>query len=913
MSRPLSFSTLALALFIGVCSPTDTLAQQFDPLKAIREKAEKLKKKIECAVNDPACAETPRPTAPDGTPLPPGAAAPAAAPASLDADVTSVALAPMPTGATAIFQTVVSDDGGRAAGVAMKGSRVVVVVDGQEGPAFDQIVGTGPSRGAAAFGPGGRRVAYIGVRAGAKIAVIDGKEGPPFDEIVANVTQGDPDFGRAFYFSKDGCRVAYIGQTTEPERPGRPPKGFTQVVLDGEPGPRYARIDGMIFAGTRHAYVGTREDRKSVLVVDGKEHGASFDGIQQLQGNDEGHIAFIGRRGSSWSVVVDGKEGQAHQHPGEHPSNFSLSPTKARVAYGVMSSRAPGEMAQLYIDGKLVRSADGFHTVVFSPDASRLAAAYVVQREHKVMVDEWTSLAYTDVGLGTLRFSPDSKRFAFVASNGLSSFVVVDGEELAANGIRHFQFSPDGRRFAFDSYAGHGQGWVAVVDGKPGPKLHDLPQASLTFSPDGTRVAYSGSVGIGGSTAVIDGEEHKIPVGAFQPRAVKDAYAWRGVAKRYFVFSPDGKRLAFVNSLHGSGKGVVMLDGQPQVPGNLFSLPVFSHDGKHFAHAVWVDQKWLLALDGKSAPIDGDLYEVPWALAFQDDGSLRYLLVKDDMLHRVVVRPKGLADQPQTPAPAPCSPPAPAPPWLSQSESVAPAQSAASPPATPVQQIVAPAQQATASPAQSGAAAVAAVPPPAQAVTSTASATAPGAAPSAPAQIPAAPMSGAQAADPIARCWLWSNGVQVAFNGDGTMTYGPTPLGQVTGRWRAADPARRSYIFNWPGPIDTAVVSADGTTLLESSPWFVVTSTRASQGTGIVGWWKWPNGVVVMIEPNGTFRAGPIAGTWRAENGAGRAFTLTWPELTNTVTMSDDRQRLDGADQYGNRFAAVKSDTCTGQ
>ena len=36
-------------------------------------------------------------------------------------------------------------------------------------------------------------------------------------------------------------------------------------------------------------------------------------------------------------------------------------------------------------------------------------------------------------------------------------------------------------------------------------------------------------------------------------------------------------------------------------------------------------------------PIDGDLYEAAGSLTFQEDGSLRLLVVKDNMLSKVVV------------------------------------------------------------------------------------------------------------------------------------------------------------------------------------------------------------------------------------------------------------------------------------
>ena len=49
--------TFALAFFIALPLAADVLAQQFDPLKRVREKMEQLQKKIDCAVNDQTCTE----------------------------------------------------------------------------------------------------------------------------------------------------------------------------------------------------------------------------------------------------------------------------------------------------------------------------------------------------------------------------------------------------------------------------------------------------------------------------------------------------------------------------------------------------------------------------------------------------------------------------------------------------------------------------------------------------------------------------------------------------------------------------------------------------------------------------------------------------------------------------------------
>jgi WD40-like Beta Propeller Repeat len=296
---------------------------------------------------------------------------------------------------------------------------------------------------------------------------------------------------------------------------------------------------------------------------------------------------------------------------------------------------------------------------VFSPDGKRIAGSFnepgggAIGRV-KAFVDGWTSLDYSAVATSHLAtsahraitFSPDSRRFACLVSNSQGSFAIVDGKESPAyTAIQSFQFSADSKHYAFETTVrnpggGHG-GWVVVVDGVAGPTLTEIKRGSVTFSPDGGRLAYAGSTSMTNSVAVIDGQEHKMAVAAFQPRLPKMIRGWGMPLERTFAFSRDGKSLAYVAAASPQGgPGCAVVDGKPQVPGHLFVLPAFSADGKRFAHLAMLNQKWFLSVDGKAAAIDGEVYEAPNSLAFQDDGSVRFLVVKNNMLYRVVATAK---------------------------------------------------------------------------------------------------------------------------------------------------------------------------------------------------------------------------------------------------------------------------------
>jgi hypothetical protein len=155
-------------------------------------------------------------------------------------------------------------------------------------------------------------------------------------------------------------------------------------------------------------------------------------------------------------------------------------------------------------------------------------------------------------------------------------------------------------------------------------------------------------------------------------------------------------------------------------------------------------------------------------------------------------------------------------------------------------------------------------------------------------------------ADPILGCWHWMNNATVVINGDGTMTAGP-----FTARWRLADPGRRVYNFSWPEAVDSVGLSPDGGGLSGGNQYGVpMTATRVSPGEGLAGAWRWYNGVIVNIQPNGTFSAMTTGGHW--QSAGGNSYRLTWPGPIDTVTMSSDHQRVSGANQYGFAISGTK-------
>jgi len=87
-------------------------------------------------------------------------------------------MGPLLTGPGITPRIFMSEDGEHLAIVTPKGSRQVVLLDGVEGPVFDEIptMFLGMVQVSVQFSPTGGHSAYLGRRGGDLIAVVDGKE-----------------------------------------------------------------------------------------------------------------------------------------------------------------------------------------------------------------------------------------------------------------------------------------------------------------------------------------------------------------------------------------------------------------------------------------------------------------------------------------------------------------------------------------------------------------------------------------------------------------------------------------------------------------------------------------------------------------------------------------------------------------
>ena len=181
--------------------------------------------------------------------------------------------------------------------------------------------------------------------------------------------------------------------------------------------------------------------------LDGKQVGGVYDDVEHLKFSaDEQHLAFTAKRSGKWVLVIDGQERSK-------PYGRLTAPVLSADGRSFMVSACDGKHCRLVVDGEQrtaefedisapSRSADGEHYGYFGKRDKKWA----LQLDGKTTGPELDDVAFWEL-------SPGGRRVAVAA--------LIDGR------------------------------WTWVVDGTPGPGFEVI--SDIAFSPDAAHYAYGGT------------------------------------------------------------------------------------------------------------------------------------------------------------------------------------------------------------------------------------------------------------------------------------------------------------------------------------------------------------------------------------------------------------------------------------
>lgn len=467
---------------------------------------------------------------------------------------------------------IVSPKGAHLATVTQKGSRMVVIVDGVEGPKFDAIVALDIGY-QVLFSADGTRHAYIGRSGDDFVLMVDGKE-------LMRPGNAKDHSGQCpvsqLAFTASGKHLWFLETIARPLEKGG--GTYPVVVWDG-----VAEMPGGVTPvispdGEHHAYVATNptDNKQQTVVLDGKP--AGYSGMDPQFSGDGKHL-FVrtwvplekgpdGKSsGQALQVLVDGKPWIKAQEATLFPA-----PVGDLVA-NVVRRFNGGTQAFLVVAGKKVEGSDAsaIDRVTFSPDGKRFAAeCRTAASAQFVVVDGKRGQEYSNVQ--GFAFSPDSGHYGYVAIMNGKYFMVVDGEESDGFlSVQDFTFGGGGKRNGYIAQADPSTKML-VIDGQPA-SAKALSILELRFSDDGARCAYLMNSG-NAMHLVLDGAENTELL--FRPfQRIPQGQA-------SYVFSPDGKHVAgFAASAKDNQTTGLWVDGVLVLASQGLYEPTFTPDGKH--------------------------------------------------------------------------------------------------------------------------------------------------------------------------------------------------------------------------------------------------------------------------------------------------------------------------------------------
>jgi len=269
-------------------------------------------------------------------------------------------------------------------------------------------------------------------------------------------------------------------------------------------------------------------------------------------------------------------------------------PTPSDTGNLKVSIREVGSIVQPIEDPEKVPQESGVSFVLpimCSPDGWHAAAAIRTEAGSYVRLDGVDGKHYEKISDGPF-FTPDSKHLGYIAESGGKCFVVVDDKEgkqydrIAAGTL---VFSPDSTRVAYVGMSvTSGQQACAVVDAVEG-KWYPAVNKPI-FSPDSKHVAY-----------LTGQKQQNVPLAGMLPGSgfiVVDGKEVRQFDKaNAFVWSPDSAHWAC--DITVGNQHLVVQDGVDGKPYEwILCPPIFSPDSKHLAYIVRAEGKEMVVKDG---------------------------------------------------------------------------------------------------------------------------------------------------------------------------------------------------------------------------------------------------------------------------------------------------------------------------